>query len=333
MRSCQIVCLGLLLALGPVTGFLWADAYDPLQSTQAILTEDITLVDRQRQREIPVRIFMPREAQVAPVVLFSHGLGGSRENSSYLGKHLAGRGYVCLFVQHPGSDTSIWRGPSQADRQASMRGASNPQNWVWRIDDIQTVVAALPQWNSTKGHPLFGRVDTKRIGMSGHSFGALTTLGTIGQQFPMTQRSFVVPEIRAGICYSPSLIRPGNEQRSFREINRPVLLMTGTKDETPRGGTTESRRKVYPAMPSTIDRYELVLDGGTHLSYAERNIPFNGAAPEPRNPNHHRVILGLTTAFWDTYLREDADARTWLQGTGPRTILEKADAWQFEVAK
>jgi hypothetical protein len=39
---------------------------------------------------------------------------------------------------------------------------------------------------------------------------------------------------------------------------------------------------------------------------------------EPRNPNHHRAILALSTAFWDTYLRADTAARNWLDSVGPK---------------
>jgi len=52
---------------------------------------------------------------------------------------------------------------------------------------------------------------------------------------------------------------------------------------------------------------------------------------EPRNPNHHRVMLALTTAFWDGYLRGDKDALAWLNGAGPRSVLEPADRWQFAL--
>ena len=48
----------------------------------------------------------------------------------------------------------------------------------------------------------------------------------------------------------------------------------------------------------------------------------------PLNPNHHRVILGLSTAFWDAYLRKDAEARSWLNGDSPRNVMEKQDRWQ-----
>lgn len=325
--------MGLLVALVLGVGSLSAEEYDPLATSPQFVTKTFALEDSKRKCEIPVRFYIPKQEGPCPVVLFSHGLGGSRDNCAYIGKHLAGRGYVSVFVQHPGSDISIWRGWSEADQKASMQAASNPQNWVLRIDDIQAVVDALPKWNRQPGHPLEGRIDAKRIGMSGHSFGALTTLGTVGQQFPLVQRSFEVPEVKAGICYSPSIMRQGNEQQAFRKIDRPMLLMTGTKDDTPRGNTAESRRKVYPAMPTTIDRYEVVLDGGTHMAYIESNVRLAGIQDGDRNANHHRVILGLTTAFWDTYLREDADAKSWLQGTGPREIMEKGDAWQFALSK
>ena len=44
-----------------------------------------------------------------PVVVFSHGLGGSRRGAVYYAEHLASHGYVVVMVQHPGSDASIWR--------------------------------------------------------------------------------------------------------------------------------------------------------------------------------------------------------------------------------
>ncbi|HNY13065.1 MAG TPA: dienelactone hydrolase, partial [Candidatus Wallbacteria bacterium] len=50
-------------------------------------------------------------------------------------------------------------------------------------------------------------------------------------------------------------------------------------------------------------------------------------ANRTRNPNHHRAIIALTTAFWDAYLREDKDAKAWLDGVGAGSVLEKNDRW------
>jgi len=49
---------------------------------------------------------------------------------------------------------------------------------------------------------------------------------------------------------------------------------------------------------------------------------------EKRNPNHHQVILALSTAFWDAWVRGDAAAQAWLDGDGPASVLEKNDRWQ-----
>jgi hypothetical protein len=72
-------------------------------------------------------------------------------------------------------------------------------------------------------------------------------------------------------------------------------------------------------------KYELVLDKAEHSVFTERPLP---GETEKRNPNHRRVILALSTAFWDTYLRGDAAAKAWLDGDGPKAILESGDKFQ-----
>jgi hypothetical protein len=60
-------------------------------------------------------------------------------------------------------------------------------------------------------------------------------------------------------------------------------------------------------------------------AFTDRALPGDH---EPRNPNHHRVILALATAFWDAYLRGDKDALAWWNGAGPRSVMEPADDWK-----
>jgi hypothetical protein len=71
--------------------------------------------------------------------------------------------------------------------------------------------------------------------------------------------------------------------------------------------------------------YELVLHDAEHSAFTDRALPGDSG---PRNPNHHRAILALSTAFWDAYLKADPAARAWLDGVGPRTVLESNDRWQ-----
>ena len=88
--------------------------------------------------------------------------------------------------------------------------------------------------------------------------------------------------------------------------------------------TPESRREVFKGI-SPGQKYELVLFNAEHAAFSERALP---GEREARNPNHHKLILALSTAFWDAYLRRDKDALAWLDGEGAKSLLEKTDTWQ-----
>jgi predicted dienelactone hydrolase len=162
--------------------------------------------------------------------------------------------------------------------------------------------------------------------MSGHSFGAVTTQGVSGQRTALGASSFTDTRIKAALAMSPSSPRSGGDpKRAFGGVTIPWLLMTGTKDVGLVGGAdVASRLAVFPALPPG-GKYELVLNGAEHSAFSDRALPGD---KEKRNPNHHRVILALGTAFWDAWLREDAEARAWLDGAGPSSVLEKQDRWQ-----
>jgi predicted dienelactone hydrolase len=307
----------------------WVRAYDPLAlpaDTRAA-THDLEVRDAARDRTVPVRVFLPAEAsEPCPVVLFSHGLGGSREGSGYLGDHWSRRGYAAVFLQHPGSDTAVWQDVPPARRLAAMREAASLANFRLRVEDVAAVIDAVGAWHRDADHPLAGRLDPDRVGMAGHSFGAQTTQAVAGQSYPLVGRRFTDPRIKAAVIMSPGTPQGRRDPAdAFAEVAIPWLLMTGTKDTAVIGGqSVESRRAVFPALPEGR-AYELVLHAAEHSAFTDRALPGDR---EPRNANHHRAILALSTAFWDAYLRGDADARDWLDGPGPRTVLEADDHWQ-----
>ncbi|MBS2026846.1 MAG: dienelactone hydrolase [Deltaproteobacteria bacterium] len=300
-------------------------AYDPLKVDAVEQTMvDLTIHVASRNRDIPVRVYLPAQKTPQPVVLYSHGLGGSRETSAFLGKHWAQRGYVAVFMQHPGSDESVWSDKAPSERMAALGHAANLEQFLARVQDVPDVIDAITRWNAEKGHALMGRMDLTKIGMSGHSFGAITTEAVSGET-TSTGRSFTDPRIRAAVIFSPSPPKRGDAATAFASVKIPWMLMTGTKDVAPIGNdTAESRLKVFPALPAG-HKYELVLDGAQHSVFTDRQLP--GDEPQ-RNPKHHPAIEALSTAFWDAYLRGDAAAQKWLDGTGPRSILEAADKWE-----
>lgn len=308
-------------------------AYDPLvpldRGQVAVIDDEV--VDANRKRAIPVRIYVPATPGKHEVVLFSHGLGGSSKNNPYLGNHWARRGYVCVFMQHIGSDESVWRGVPARDVMKKMSAAANAETYVARIKDVPAVISQLERWNKG-GHKVTGRLNLDKIGMSGHSYGAVTTQALCGQSIGPAGPIYTDPRLDAACAMSPSPPTVGSIKAAFGSVKIPWLLMTGTKDSSPiRSQTTpEDRTKVYPNLPNSIDKYEIVLHEGTHMAFGERALR---GSNEQSNPNHHRVILALSTAFWDACLKDDLAAKAWLQGAGPKAVIEPKDRWQVNVAK
>ena len=281
--------------------------------------------DEARGREIPLRVYLPGGKKKAPVVLFSHGLGGSRKNNAYLGEHWAARGYVAVFLQHPGSDSSVWKETPRAKRMDAMNQAASGKNFFLRVKDVPAVLDALEKWSVQQKHVLEGRLDMEKVGMSGHSFGAVTTQAVSGQNYGRLGQRFTDGRIDAAIAFSPSVPSRGSAEDSFGKVKIPWMLMTGTKDVSVIGNKPVAQRiAVYPALPPG-GRYLLVLDNAEHSAFSDRALPGD---KEERNPNHHRAILALSTAFWDAYLKEDKAAKKWLDGPQAKKVLEERDRWE-----
>ena len=328
MKGCWAVTIRILCLLLSWSAIeARAGHYNPLLVDGAFQPRhlDLTVHDTTRNRDIPVRVYLPTNIAPQPVVLFSHGLGGSRTGSTFLGEHWAARGYVGVFLQHPGSDDSVWKDEPVQQRMEAMNQAASLNNFLLRVQDVPAVLNQLEMWNTNKAHPLAGRLDLSKVGMSGHSFGAVTTEAVSGETMPVGGQQFTDPRIKAAIAISPSSPGSGSAAKAFGAVKIPWMLMTGTKNVAPIGqADLKSRLAVYPALCGA-PKYEMVLFNAEHSAFTDRPLPGDR---EPRNPNHHRVILALSTAFWDAYLRDDAAALEWLNGSGPRSVMEPADQWQ-----
>ncbi len=304
-----------------------ASGYDPLliEKTPDPEVLDLVVQGKAGIRNIPLLIYLPRATRMNPLVLFSHGLGGSRMGNAYLVRHWAARGYVVVFVQHPGSDDEIWKHKPVNERLSALKAAAGPMNFLLRINDVSRVLTRLDLWQTTEGHALNNRLDLSRVGMSGHSFGALTTQAVSGQATARGQPRFVDDRIKAAVALSPGSPQRGKPEEVFGQVKVPWLLMTGTRDIAAIGAADlESRLAVFPALPPG-GKYELVLRDAEHSAFTDRILP---ASATPRNPNHHRVILALSTAFWDSWLNNDPAAKQWLDGNGPDSVIQADDRWQ-----
>ena len=269
-------------------------------------------------RVVPYKLYVPANAGSAhPVVIFSHGLGGNRDGAEYLLRFLAENGYVVVAVQHPGSDTPAVFGNAeeggtftQSRVEEGVRNAITPGVAADRFRDIPFAIDQLTAMNASDAR-LRGRIDVTRIGMSGHSYGALTTLAIAGQGFgPNGGLSFADPRIKAAIAMSPNKPRQGDPAKLFAKIRVPTFHMTGTKDENPLDDNdpVENRQVPYRSI-TAADKYLLVFTGGDHMIFSGRS--FFGA-PRPADARYHQWIQRASLAYWDAYLKGNADAKAYL---------------------
>lgn len=267
-------------------------------------------------RVVPYKIYTPDLAagETAPVVLWSHGFGGSRDGASFLSRYLASHGYHIVHLTHIGTDTSLWEGKEGHPWDILRKTKVSRDVTLLRFTDIGFVLDEL------RGHELAARMDFDRVGMSGHSFGALSTQVALGQRFPNEDeayQSFAVVGIKAGIAYSPVPIdhlgpddvEAVSPDEIYGGIDRPVLMMTGTEDSSPIGGAPYTHRFVVFDHAVSRDKYFLVKQGGDHMVY-------NGTRGKlDKNVNrerHEEIIKVSSLAFWEAFLKDEAAARGWL---------------------
>ncbi|MEI7832862.1 MAG: acetylhydrolase, partial [bacterium] len=284
--------------------------------------------DATRQRAVPVKIYYPKiAAGPCPVIVFSHGLGSSRDEYGYLGKHWASYGYLVVHVTHIGSDTSVWK--NQQKPMAAMRTAAlDPKNTLNRRGDIAFVLDELTRRNKDDA-TLKGRMDLTRIGIAGHSFGSFTTLIAAGMAVPILPGGAITlsePRMKAGIAISSPVIgTPEQYPMIYSDIKTPLLHITGTKDLI--DDTADKRRVPYDNIKNA-DQYLVTFKGADHLVFSGKRL--TGKA-QPGDATVMKDTLICTTAFWDAYLRDDSGAKKWLtDGEFPR-VLGKDGVWEQRV--
>ena len=274
--------------------------------------------DAARDRAVPVKMYFPKAgAGPFPVIIFSHGLGGSREGYEYLGRHWASFGYVSVHVQHKGSDTAVWKGqgrPMEAMRQA----VKEPRNSLDRVLDVRFAIDQVEKLNRDRG-PLQGRLDLARIGMAGHSFGAWTTLAAVGETFvgpSGREQTFADPRIKAAIAMSASVPRDKTRlDQEFGHIKTPCLHMTGTLDDSPVGTTKAKDRRLPFDHITAADQYLVIFAGGDHMIFSGRG------RLAKRDTRFQDLIRPATTAFWDAYLKDAKPAKAFLNDGALQKLL------------
>jgi predicted dienelactone hydrolase len=300
---------------GAEAGTTVSAAFDAAASAQAadalvtgplgvpVLSVEFDWHDAARGRTVPVRLYLPdapaqppapagvaADAKRLPLVVFSHGLGGSRAGYSHLGRHWAAQGFASLHLQHAGSDRAVWRGAGTFETLQALQAAASPEQAVARARDVSFALDRLLDDPS-----LGARIDAARIAVAGHSYGANTALLVAGARFeaeglPSTLRD---ERIRAAVLMSaPPFPAAFDSRRVLAGVTIPTLHLTTVDDVIRVPGywsVAQDRIDLFESLPAAGKRLA-VFGFGAHSVFTDRGM-------DPRTLAVKRAARELTTAF------------------------------------
>jgi dienelactone hydrolase len=301
------LCTGLALAPLAALGGTWSARALAQGTAPTETVRDLDWVDERRQRAVPVRLYLPAAGEAAaPLVVFSHGIGGSRRGYSYIGRHFAQHGIASLHLQHVGSDRSLWGG-SVFGLAGRLAGAAQDAEAIHRVHDLSFALDTL------LAGELAERVDAARIVAAGHSYGANTTLLAAGARVPREGRVVELRDerVRAAIVISaPPFYGDGDPQAILAPVTVPSLHVTATEDIIRIPGYysgADDRLAVYEATGSAR-KWLAVFEGGSHSIFTDRG----GTGGPVLNPQVKAATKELSLAFVRTVFGgDDGGLRAW----------------------
>ena len=282
--------------------------------------EKVVLHCKKRDKELTVRVYYPKGDGPFPVIVFSHGFGANTEAFAGVSRHWVGHGYITIHPQHADARTADAKPtlPKFGGLRSLTAGIAE------RVRDVSTVFDALDELE--KNAPdLKGKMDRNRIGVSGHSYGACVAMliGGATIEAEGKTRSFADPRVK---CILPISAAGSGEygltKESWKKADLPALYITGTKDLRP-GYDASWRREPFDGSPPK-DKYLLVIDGANHFSFG--GGPALGGGRLLGGADYAPLVKSSSLAFWDAYLKNLEDAKTYLKADGglSRFVGDKA---------
>jgi predicted dienelactone hydrolase len=273
---------------------------------------DLDWADASRQRAVPVRLYLPNSGNATnaqapvPLMVFSHGIGGSRRGYSYLGQHVASHGIASLHLQHVGSDRALWMG-NPLSLVGRLQDAAQETEAVNRVLDFKFALDTL--MGDAAQADLARRVHPQRIVAAGHSYGANTTLLASGARVPRPGKVIDLhdPRVRAAIAISsPPFYGQAEPTQILAGIDVPSLHVTATEDIIRIPGYysgSEDRIKVFDATGGPR-KWLAVYTGGSHSMFTDRS----GTGGTLLNPQVKTATQALVLAFVRSVFEGDESA-------------------------
>ena len=305
----------------------------PLSARAQTAVRDTAVTDPRSGRRIKLRIRLPEGNGRAALLLYSPGLGSGISNGAAWCEAWARAGFVVVTMAHPVTDDSIWDA-SRGSLSDTLNRALAGGQYAARVADTHFVIGRCLD---EAGLGIASRIDPERIGVAGHSYGAIT-VQALAVEAAKAKGS---GRIRAVIALSPGVISAANAG-AMAGARIPFLCVTGDQDNTvtfSKGGHARrlgvplaNRLAVYNALPRG-QRELLVLARADHMTFAGEPIDgrlFSRDVPaKAENESAWARVSAATTAFWHYHLGQGARPAREAYAQSVRASLGPKD--RFEV--
>ncbi len=315
---------------------LWRDDLDLEQGPHKVLIIRDKLIDSAREdRPVKLKLYYPADDNLTnlPVIFWSHGLGGGVDGASFLSRFLASYGFIVIHLQHLGTDTSLWEGKEGHPWDIIRDTHISRDVTLNRYKDVPFVLDNLSNWVKAQD-VIKDKIDITNLGMSGHSFGALTTQVMAGMTFPNSDnqlQSFKEDRFKAGILYSPGSIEHLGDfspDEVYPTIDIPLLHMTGTDDGSPISDLGYEIRLEAYKNTHLADKYIVITEDGDHMVY---NGSRGKLKENPKRDIHEEIVKVAALAFWEATLKNDTRAKDWLDSGAISTYLKEEASFESDI--
>jgi predicted dienelactone hydrolase len=181
-----------------------------------------------------------------PLIVFSHGNGGIRNQSTFWCDYMASHGYIVVSPDHTGNSAVTVVNGKLVPAKKELRSASAED----RPKDVSFLIDEMLRFNRGDDSRFTGRIDPKAIGVAGHSFGGHTSGKVINTD----------SRIKAIIAMSPVFAERTN-------YTTPVMVILGTEDDTIGVTGNENAREFFRQSKGPHLLVE-ILDGG-HYTFSD----------------------------------------------------------------
>lgn len=181
-----------------------------------------------------------------PLIVFSHGNGGTRTQNTFWCDYLASHGYVIVSADHTANArVTIIKG-----KPVLYRNDQRENSAVDRPKDMSFLLDQMTLWNGGADSRFSGKLDLSKPVASGMSFGSMTAIRVAD----------VDPRFKAVIAMSGA-------PEAHTNLTVPSLYMLGEEDRTigPKGNARV--RDVFAKHQR--DGYLLAIKDGGHYSFTD----------------------------------------------------------------